>query len=341
MNLPTAQRLFDAYRAGLRNRERPEHWDYHPRFQDLLVHATRNRVRLPDRLPMRRAWRASGQTLRLARQGLLDEAASTLAVERRARAAGPPSAGGGARQGWLLGEAMLDSAQAYVEHRLGRCDLARQLLLRTMDADLVLEAEGDLAILQIHRLQSALNLMRVDLHTGRHAAAFALAGGVLAFLEDLGAVPPVHHSWRRADLRRTPRAVRRAMVTQVANDTAVALARVGDPAAWRAFRDGLGTVPAGRRPALHQPVRRWLDLKDAQECGERDRYLSLALELLPFGRRDVGPIWYCCVLDLCAFCRLAGSPPALQVAAAMLRDSARWPAMPASLRACVDAMRGR
>ena len=335
MDSATAQRLFNAYREGLLNREGPNYNDYHPRFQVLLRHLVWNQFDLAERLPIRKAWQTSSQALALARGNRLVEAAERLNSGRSHRAGYQEFS-----PAWLMGESALESAHAYLDYREGRFDQARERLLASMDADLLLEQNETFGLLEIHRIQSALNMMRIDLRIERHEEAFLLAGRVLAYLENLDSDLPVHHSWRRETLLRAPRAVRRAMVTQVGNDTALALSRTKDPNAWPAFRAGVGLATQHAYweggDALHQPVRQWLHLKQAFEQQDWDLYPDLLADFLPAGRRDIAPIWYASVIDFFYFCKRVGSRASLQICDGILRDSQKWRALPPSLRESLE-----
>ncbi|MES1240545.1 MAG: hypothetical protein ABUT39_02905 [Acidobacteriota bacterium] len=334
MDSATAQRLFNAYREGLLNREGPNPKDYQPRFQVLLLHLTYTQFSLAERLYIRKARQTSAQALALAREGRLQEATECInygrdhltGVDRLSPAR-------------LMAESTLESANAYLDYRTGHYEQARRRLLAAMDADLVLEQNETFGLLEIHRIQSALNLMRLELRSGQHEKAFLLAGRVLAYLENLDSSLPVHHSWRSEALIRVPRAVRRAMVTQVGNDTALALLKTKDPRSWPAFCAGLRLAakhPWGPEKVLHQAIQQWVCLKQVFEQQDWDLYQVLLADFLPAGRRDVAAIWYASVIDFLHFCKMAASRASQQVYNGILRDSQKWPALPPLLRECIE-----
>ncbi|HEY0511457.1 MAG TPA: hypothetical protein VGH73_06115 [Thermoanaerobaculia bacterium] len=334
MDSATAQALFDAYRAGLLNREAADPRDYHPRYQVLLRHLVTNQLPLPERLLIRKVRQASSQGLRLAREGRLGEATECLAAGRRELGREKAST-----RGWLMAKAVLESALAYLDFREARFDQARERLQAAMEADALLEQDTAFGLLEVHRIQSVLNLLRLELRVGRLEVAGSLGGHILAYLEGLtnGGLP-VHHSWHRETFQRHPRAVRLAMVTQVANEMALALSRTSSPLAWEAFREVLerGSDYFERDRLLHPRVQRWLHLKRSFERQDWELYLVLVKDFLRMGRRDVTPLWYSSVIDLLHFCRTADSGPSLQIRAGILRDSSKWRALPPSLRTCLD-----
>jgi hypothetical protein len=205
-----------------------------------------------------------------------------------------------------------------------------------MDGELKLEQSEAFDLLELHRIQSAVNLMRLEIRVDRPLAACSLGGAILAYLEHLTNGLPVHHSWRGEALLRTPRATRRAMVTQVGNEMSVALLKIEDPVAWEEFSRPLMSLSyLVEGVALHAHVQQWTRLKQAFEQADWPRYLILLADFLPGGRKDVAPIWYSSVLDLLSFCRKVDCGPFRQVRAGILRDSRKWPAFPAVLKPCL------
>jgi hypothetical protein len=331
MNAAVAQQLFNSYREGLLNKEGPQRKDYHPRFQVLLRQILLNQLSLMERLYVRKVWKASAQGLDWARKGNLEEAAMCLRLGREAIAGYRLS-----RVGYLMSTSILESAEAYLGFREHHFDQARDRLRSAMDADLALVHDEDFELLELHRIQSAVNLMRLELQVDHPLVACSLGGEIIGYLENLKSGLPVHHSWQQEALLRTPRAVRRAMVTQVANEMATALSRLDDSAAWREFSEPLeSSLYLVEGVALHAHVRRWVSLKQSFERRDWSNYLILLNDFLPGGRKDISPIWYSSVLDFLFFCRTVELDSFRQVRAGILRDSRKWPAFPAALRSCL------
>ena len=337
MDAASAQQLFDAYRKGLLNREGARREDYHPRFQVLLRQLLSNQVPLAHRLPVRKVWLASAQGLRLAREGHLEAAAACLdsVTETLAQTSS-------FSVGRLMATSVLESAHAYLDFCGARFDQAREGLRRAMDADLALEHDETFGLLELHRIQSAQNLMRLEFRVGRPEVACALGGKILGYLEDLTSGLPVHHSWQRQALSRAPRTVRRAMVTQIGNEMSLGLARNRGLAAWSHFSSELKSHPgyAKEGTAIHLRVQQWVHLKDAFEQRDWPRYLVLLAAFLPGGRKDVQSVWYSSVIDFLYFCRAVDSAAFRQVRSGILRDASKWPAVPPSVRSCLPVNEG-
>ncbi len=228
----------------------------------------------------------------------------------------------------------LESGRAYLDYRLNDLDAARARILHAMDVDLQLERDPDLRLLELHRVQSAQNLMRIDLRAGEMERAIRLAGCILSYLEGRRGELPVHHSWQYEELvAKTPCSARRTLIAQVANEVALVLAGSRSPDLWESFlahaesmgdRDRLGVA--------HHGVRLWLLAKEYFWREDWDRFLNVLLEVLPAGRADISTVWYSLLLDLLAFCRRLGSPLAISLHDVVLRDSRKWPGLPNSFR---------
>jgi hypothetical protein len=331
-DVATAQRLFDAYRKGLLNKVGADPRDYHPRFQVLLRQLLSNQLSLAERLPVRKVWRASSQGLHLAREGRLEEAAACLDSGVEALEQTRSSV-----VGHLMATSVLESALAYLDFRQSRLNQARERLLRSLEVDLTLEQDDRFGLLEIHRIQSAQNLMRLEFRAGRPEVACSIGGTILGYLENLTNGVSVHHSWCRGMLMCAPRAVRRAMVAQVANEMAPALTRMEDSTGWERFSEELELHSPyfAREGVLHRQVQQWVLLKHAFERKDWPRYLILLADFLPEGRKDVPAIWYSSVIDFLHFCRETDAQVYHQVRAGILRDSRKWPALPSSLRPCL------
>jgi hypothetical protein len=236
-----------------------------------------------------------------------------------------------------MGESLLCSAQSFLDYRQGQFARSRQRALTAMEADLALEQSDSFAILEIHRIQGAQNIVRIDLRAGLITQASGLAGSIIGYLENLRNCLPVHHTWLQQTLQRLPRSIRRSMVTQTANEMALHLARAPDFGAWKSFYAGLELTDDWKgSTALHPRVRQWAQLRQAFEQRDWSCYLDLLFNFLPAGREELSPIWYSTVIDLARYCEEEGSRAALQVRRGILQDAKKWPALPAALRPSVD-----
>lgn len=322
MDTPAFQGVFQAYREGLLKkipaRRSP---------QILLIHILLNRYPLRERLYLRRILKQSCLGVSEARRDHLDEATRLLAVGRVAL--GCPEL---SEEGRRLGISMLESAQAYLCYREGKFEEAKGRVCLAMDMDLILEQDEDYAILEMHRIQAAQNLVRIDLRAGFPERAFALAGCILAYLEGSTDRLPVHCSWQQETLRRIPLWNRRAMAAQIANEAAVSLHQWPGLVRWDAFYRR--TCPGGAL-SLHSQIRQWLQVKQAFGQSDDNGYFALLIDFLRSGRSDIAPIWYSSLIDFLSFCDQEGSQPALRVRDRILRDAPKWPFVPAALQSCL------
>lgn len=336
MEAKLAERVFRAYRAGLL-RPRPSLHGRDGLFDVLFRQVYWLKVPLRERLPISRIWELSSGGLRLARQGRLDEAAQAFdacweGVERAGLSPGSE----------LLTRTFVESCHAYFEHKRGDFERARERTFDSMEADRRLAEDDDWSLLELHRVQSANNLMRIDLRRGDAPRALALAGEILAYLEGFRGGLSVHHGWRADHLRGlTPRAIRCALIAQVGNEAALALAAHTGRAAGEAFFAGVGLEDFLAAPgALHPHFRQWLLTREAWERREEGVYLERLAQFLALGRADVPPLWYTALLDFLAWCREVDTRVSRFVHDGMAREAAKWPGVPAALRPALGLERG-
>jgi hypothetical protein len=292
------------------------------------MHALLNCLRPSDRVVFRSVYRRSQQGLRVARQGEFHGAAEqfdagTAILETRAEG----------RLCRALSKSFLEAAHAYLEHRLGRFDQARERVSAMLDLDLCLVLSGGFDFFEMHRLQAVDNLMRIDLREGLAREALSKAGSILAYVEGITGCVPVHHGWRPDILRRIPVALRQGTLVQVAAEVALAFPKFPGVELWRAFSAPLELDRVV--PTIEPRVRQWLQIREACGGDDEDRFLSLVTEFLPTGRAGIGPLWYATILDVLQFCDEQRSPLGDFVRDKILRDAPRWPAFPAAFRPCV------
>ncbi|MES1245520.1 MAG: hypothetical protein ABUT39_28200 [Acidobacteriota bacterium] len=326
MDAETAERLFEAYRAGLLLRD-PDHLrPPKPTFYRLLMDDILGRLPLRERLVFRKSYRATRQGLAFARTGDLDSADKRFKTSREvleSRGTGEATR--------LLATAFLEAALAYFDYRQGRFEAARERILTTMDCDLALETGHGFECLEIHRIQASDNLMMIDLREGRVEQGLGLAGAIMAYAEGFTDSLPIHRGWRPDLLRCVPLALRRGAIGQIANEVAVQFPACPRPEVWNAILAPL--TPYLDRPAAAQPrIRQWLLARDARARGDHERYRALLLEFLPGGRSRFPAAWYLAVLDFAAHCGELGTEEGRLVRRAILRDVKHWPDLPASFR---------
>jgi len=169
MDTATGDRIFQAYRAGLLRKPGKESRN-RPNYPMLLSLVVRERFSLKQRAIFRRIERASWQGLCAARAGepelagrhfeLAQKELDRLDIATECR---------------LLGTSVLRAAQAYLDYRESRFEEARKRIFTAMDADLALGQDEAFSVLELHRIQTAHNLMRIDLRAGSPERALALA----------------------------------------------------------------------------------------------------------------------------------------------------------------------
>jgi hypothetical protein len=325
-----SDQLFKAYRTGLLRP--PQAREPRARQFDFLFRQVFwLKIPLHERLPVWKIWRLSSQGLRESREGRLDAALATFLdgwteLETLALSS----------TGRLLAATFLESGHAYFEYKRGEFDLARARVLNAMETDLQLEQDADFNLLELHRIQLAQNLMRIDLKAGEPKRALGLAGQLLAYTAGLVETLPIHHSWQgERALARTPRSPRRVLIAQIANEVAQAFpyfpaAHLEEEFLANARVEGYLDHPE----VVHEQFRLWLLAKHAFHQGDRERYLELLLEFLPTGRVGVQAIWYAAVIDLLALCREEDGA-ARDLQNGILRDAGKWSSLPAVFRPLV------
>lgn len=332
MDSNIAEKIFKAYRAGLLSR-RPSLRGQNQKFDVLFRQVFWLKVPLRERLRIRKIWELSSAGLRLSREHRLDEAAEAFLAcwEEHARADISP-------QSSLLAKTFAESCNAYFEHKRGAFALARARTYSSMEADLELESDIDFSLLELHRIQSANNLMRIDLRSGEQCRALSLAGEILSYLEGCCEEITVHRLWRSDLLRdRTPRTIRRALIAQVANEAALAFSEFpGLGLEDKLLATAEWQKALTRRTHLtHSQLWLWLAAKQAHLKKSWDEYFEGMVEFLPTGRTDIEPIWYSAVIDFLGVCRELRSHVSMYVHEAILRDARKWPGVPISLRSAL------
>lgn len=331
MDADTAERLFGAYRTGLLFRD-PEHVrPPKPTFYRLMMDDVLGRLSLRERLTFRKSYRASREGLAFARQKDLAAAEDCFAASRAVL--DRDRAGEAAR---LLSLSFLEAALAFFEAQRGRLDEARACVAAALDCDLELETEHGFECLELHRVQAADNLMRIELRAGEIERGLALAGSVVAYADGQASSLPLHHGWRPDLMRKIPISLRRGAMAQIVNQLALAFPECPGPGVWGRLVGVLGPPTSA---TIHPRVRQWILIRQARARGDEARYLDLLLELLPGGRSFFPAAWFAAVLDLASYCGELGTDDGALVRRAILRDVKHWPDLPGPLRAL--AMRRR
>ena len=333
MDTTSAESIFKAYRTGLMKKPEPS-LGRNPDFQRLISLVILDRFPLRERIRFRRIWNASWLGLSAARDGRLEDARKLFEIGGEELAGvGPGSSGR------LSGLSILESARAYLDYREGRFEQARARTYAAMSADSRLEQDGAYGMLELHRIQAAHNLMRIDLRAGEPLRALSLAGNILGYLEGYLAVLPVHRDWRQRWLAQTPYVLRRRMIAQVTDEVAMALVANQEEEAWEAFLASVEPWLHTAKAGIHPQARLWIETTAARFAGDSLRYVALLGDFLAAGRNDVTALWYSCITHFIDFCGIENSPLSRYVKAAILKDSPKWPAVPQAFRSCLNLHR--
>ncbi len=318
---------FLAYREGLRRQ--PQAAAAMPRrnYERLTFLGSLGRVPPADRLRLRRLHGACGEGLEAARLGRLDQARAWYEAARGQLdrlADGAPAAR-------LLGTSTYCSGVAYLEFRRGADGPATECLEQALDADLALE-RMDLPVMQMHRIQVGHNLVRVDLRFGRRDRAVELAGLLLAYLERRVAELPYHRAWRARGLRAVPRSLQQGMIHQIVGETAGFIVTGEAPEAeWRRLL-AASRLHADPEAALFPPVQHALGAQRDRLAGDGEGYLQSLERFFRGGIRGSHRLWYPLLIELADFCAEVDTETAREVRGLLLRDSAKWKALPPALR---------
>jgi hypothetical protein len=330
MDTANAEKIFNAYRTGLLKKPAPDA-GRNLDFQRLIALVILDRFPLRERIRFRRIWSVSWRGLSAAREGRLEDAGQLFARgEGELAEIGLESCGG------FLGLSILESAHAYLDYREGRFERAEERTYASMDADSMLERDGTFSMLELHRIQAAHNLMRIDLRAGERLRALSLAGSILGYLEGHLAALPVHQDWHPRWLRQAPCILRRRMIAQVADEAAMALVTSREEKGWETFFAAVEPWLCASTSGIHPQTRLWIETMKARYAGDDLRYAALIGDFLVAGRNDVTALWYACITDFLDFCHTENSPLSRYVKAAILKDSAKWPSVPQAFRSCLN-----
>jgi len=323
-----ATNILEAYRSGLLQRTASSCRQH--TFGSLLQATVSRRIGLRERLVLRKVWQGSGKGLVFVEQGHLAEARSHFSQARDLLGSTPATS-----ECRLLARSVLEAAEAYLDYK--SCDFpqARTRVYVSMDADLELELIYSYDLLQVHRLQSAHNLIRIDFREGAFERAFCIAGGILAYLSGLAPAVPLHYAWCARTLAECPRYLLSALADQVTQDVAIALEKFTDAVCWKSFRH----FAAIDHLRLDQPVPgsgtlEWIALKEAFLAGDYKGYLLKVPRFLAKGRSGNPALWYSSILDVLEICGISGdqtTSAASCLRAAILRDSSSWTQLPLGL----------
>ena len=329
MDVAGAESVFRAYREGLLSPISERVRLTSRTFDFQISCALTNLVPLQDRRRFSASGVARSQGLLLARKGQLAEAAQHFETGRVLL-----SDRNWNRLAWLLAFTFHETAEAYLDARNLAFDQALSRLFASMDANVEIEEGFGLGFLQGHRIQSVHNIARLCWKLDRVGEGASHCGNIIAFLEGRSARLPIHRSWSQRRLFHMSKVHRRAMISQVIDETAFHLARSPTEENWDALlRSSRLEEPSCFKWAFHPQVDLWMRAEKARMEGRVEAYLQFLSQFLRHGRHEIATTWYLAVASFAAFCEWDGSTVALYVRDAIVRDSAKWPSVPLPITA--------
>jgi hypothetical protein len=186
-----------------------------------LFEATMSSRLPPDERELLGGWiQAQSVALTAARRGELQAARRSFSLIADERAVATPS-----RETHLLACALIEPAEAYLLYREDALEAARQRLLKATAADEELIVEHGYALLSAHRLQIALNLVRLEARGGAVERAIAITGDFLDYLELRSPSAAAHLASPRRYLDAVPVEIPSWYFDRFCGEAALALAR--------------------------------------------------------------------------------------------------------------------
>jgi hypothetical protein len=233
-----------------------------------------------------------------------------------------------------------EAAEAFIDFRCGRHDLARERVYRAMSADGTLLSREGYHILELHRVQLGHNLARVDANAGEPEQAAQILAGLLTYLEgEREAWPFSNYTYTgKATVEDLPEEQVADLFIQLASELALLLDGRGREEGLALFAPVVAhaELRATRHCRRHPSAHAWLSLKLA--CLERNvvGFLQGVQEVLADGPREGSLLWYATATDLYRECaRLLEDFPAeaISLMSEIAEDAASWTRVPAGLKA--------
>lgn len=319
-----AYEAFSSYRSGLcqmsggvaSGEKRPE-----PKFSQMLNEMIKVSLPEDDLEVVESIFELASKILSLARASDLNGASLVLDAFERRRMASRQFLTTNAR---LFLRSVFGAAEAYFHYRCNRLEDAHKLLLDSMDADLSLECDLGYDLMQVHRIQTGCNLMRLFLRTGKVEEALSLAGKFIAYIEGDKCKKLMGKYWNRTSLDfASPDLLARMEVEVI---TTLAFACVDMRGKFDILlKEAVADDCFGEdRHFLDRNVRLWIDIRKAYREGDLHSYFCSLGALFRAGPARIATVWYACVAEFYILCRDCNSNLGGQLAQAILKDSAKW-----------------
>jgi hypothetical protein len=241
-----------------------------------------------------------------------------------------------------------EAAEAFIDFRCGRHDLARERVYRAMSADGTLLSREGYHVLELHRVQLGHNLARVDANAGEPERAARTLAGLLIYLEgEREAWPfPDYTYTGKATVEDLPEEQVADLFIQLASELALLLAsELALLLAGRGREEALALfAPVVAHAELHAPGRcrrhpaahAWFSLKRTYLERNAMGFLQGVQGVLADGPKEGSLLWYATVTDLYGECaRLLEDFPAetTSLMSEITEDVASWSRVPAGLKA--------
>jgi hypothetical protein len=323
------------YQQGARKPKQPTSLDPGHKIKRRAEMIFQSRLSLADQLVMSGFTSAINQGLAAARQGQF-----LMAEQFFVQAREPLLSDKLSTEGHLICKSFQEAAEAYLDYRRGDFSHARAHMLEALATDIILEEEYgyDKFITHSHRLEFAINLVRIDARWMRFERAVDLADSLLGYLEGGLEVLPLPGSWSRKLVELLPPELSTAHFVTIASEVAPILADKNRQVAGDLF-----TI-AARHTKLktnsnchyHPGVHAWFLVKEAFLSNEVVTFLERVSHFLSEGRADTPVLWYATVVDLLALCNQLDLPVSKLVRQAIVQDAVTWENIPQSLLCLLD-----
>jgi hypothetical protein len=293
------------------------------------------RLPLTDMLAMNRSTNEIHQGLAAARQGQL-----LMADQFFAQAREPLLSGTLSTEGHLICKSFQSAAEAYLDYRRGAFNQARTHMLEALATDITLEEEYgyDLFITHSHRLEFAINLLRIDAGWAYFERAVDLADSLLGYLAGRLETLPLPGLWGHKLVELLPPELSTALVVTIASEVAPILADknrevAGDLFTIAARHTQLNT---NNNCHYHSGVHAWFLVKEAFLSNEIVTFLERVSHFLAAGRADTPVLWYAAVFDLLTVSNELDLRVSKLLSQAIIKDAVTWESIPQSLLCLLD-----
>ncbi|MGA7731969.1 MAG: hypothetical protein WCD37_11955 [Chloroflexia bacterium] len=233
-----------------------------------------------------------------------------------------------------------EAAEAFIDFRCGRHDLARKRVFRAMSADGTLLSRDGYHVLELHRVQLGHNLARVDANAGEPERAARILAGLLTYLEGESVAWPFpdYTYTGKATVDDLPEEQVADLFIQLTSELALLLDGQGREEGLALFAPVVAhaELKATRRCGRHPSAHAWLSLKLAYLERNVVGFLEGAQEVLADGPREGSLLWYATATDLYRECaRLLEDCPAeaSSLRSELAEDAVSWIRVPAGLKA--------